>query len=248
MSANDSKEGSSAHGVFATTHWSVVLSAQQPGSPDSGAALERLCRTYWYPLYAYARKTGQDPADAEDLTQGFFFRLLQKDYLRTAAREKGRFRTFLLTAFKAFMANEWDRSHAGKRGGFSTFIALDPELAESRFTAEPPHRVQPDVLFDRHWAVTLLDLTMARLKEEYVSSGRARLFEVLQSCLVRQEKSLPYSSIANTLNVTEPAVKMAVHRLRTRYRELLEDEIAQTVSSPDQVEEELRYLFACFER
>jgi RNA polymerase sigma-70 factor (ECF subfamily) len=255
MSASENAEESSfertglknAQVVFATTHWSVVLSAQDPGSAESAAALERLCRAYWYPLYAYARRKGQSPADAEDLTQGFFARLFEKGYLKTAEREKGRFRAFLLTAFKAFAANEWDRQHALKRGGFAQFISIDQEMAESRFAAEPAHGVQPDVLFDRQWAVALLDLTMSRLKEEYVSSGRARLFEVLQGCLVKQETNLSYSEIAALLEVTEPAVKMAVYRLRARYRELLEAEIAQTVSSPDQVEEELRHLFSSFE-
>ncbi len=249
MSASESADAFSsrkAQGVFATTHWSVVVSAQDGSSPRSAEALERLCRAYWYPLYGYARGVGHSPADAEDLTQGFFARLLEKDYLKAAAREKGRFRTFLLTAFKAFMANEWDRQHARKRGGFAEFVAIDQELAESRFAAEPAHKAQPDVLFDRHWAVALLDMTLARLKEEYVSSGRARLFEVLQGCLVRQEKNVPDSQVASTLNVTEPAVKMAVYRLRARYRELLEAEIAQTVSSPEEVEEELRHLFASF--
>ncbi len=246
-SAAESSAGPSREGVFATTHWSVVQSAQDKHSSRSAEALEKLCKAYWYPLYAYARRVGQNPADAEDLTQGFFARFLEKDYVQTAAREKGRFRTFLLTAFKAFMANEWDRQHAHKRGGFTSFVSIDQTTAENRFAAEPSHHVQPDTLFDRHWAVTLLDLTLARLREEYLSTGRARLFEVLQNCLVRQDKGVSYSEIAAVLKVTEPAIKMAVYRLRARYRELLEAEIAQTVSSPEQVQEELRHLFSAFE-
>src|SRR5512137_58778 len=155
-----SSSGTSAVGWFVTTHWSVVLSAQDPASPRSAEALEMLCRAYWYPLYAYARRAGHSPADAEDLTQGFFARLVEKDYLKTAAREKGRFRTFLLVALKRFLANEWDRQHAQKRGGFTPIVSIDQELAESRFAAEPAHHVQPDVLFDRQWAMTLLDQTM----------------------------------------------------------------------------------------
>ncbi len=232
--------------VFATTHWSVVLSAQDKDSPRSAEALEALCRVYWYPLYAYARRAGHSPADAEDLTQGFFARLLEKDYLKSAAREKGRFRTFLLTALKRFLANEWDRQHAQKRGGFAPVVSIDQEMAESRFTAEPAHQLQPDVLFDRHWAITLLERTMARLQEEYGATGRASLFDHLRGCLVRDESSLPYAEIAARLNLTEAAVKMAVHRLRLRYREILQAEIAQTVSAPEEIEEEIRHLFAAF--
>ncbi len=231
---------------FVTTHWSIVLSAREKDSPRSTAALETLCRTYWYPLYAYLRRQGRPPHDAQDLTQGFFARLLQKDYLQAAAREKGKFRTFLLVALKRFLANEWDREHALKRGGFAQVVSIDQEIAESRFGAEPSHNVQPDVLFDRHWAMTLLERTMAQLQEEYVASGRAKLFEYLQSCLAREASALPYAEIAARLNLTEAAVKMAVHRLRNRYREILRAEIAHTVSSVEEVEEEIRLLFASF--
>jgi RNA polymerase sigma factor (sigma-70 family) len=231
---------------FVTTHWSVVLSAREKHSPQSAAALETLCRTYWYPLYAYLRRQGRSPHDAQDLTQGFFVRLLQKDYLEAVAREKGKFRTFLLVALKRFSANEWDREHAQKRGGFAAVVSIDQELAESRFAAEPSHNVQPDMLFDRQWAMTLLDQAMSRLHEEYVASGRAKLFEYLQSCLAREESALPYAEIAARLNLTEPAVKMAVHRLRARYRETLRAEIAHTVSSPEEVEDEIRQLFSSF--
>jgi RNA polymerase sigma-70 factor (ECF subfamily) len=241
---------SSEHGVpraiFATTHWSVVVSAQDKDSPRSAVALETLCRAYWYPLYAYARRAGHSPADAEDLTQGFFARLLAKDYLQTAAREKGRFRTFLLMALKRFLANEWDRQHAQKRGGFVPIVAIDQAAAESRFGSEPSHGLQPDVLFDRQWAMTLLEGTMAQLQEEYVATGRAALFECLRSSLAKEESGLSYAEIAARLNLTEAAVKMAVHRLRARYRDILRAEIAQTVSSPEEIEEEIRHLFSAF--
>jgi DNA-directed RNA polymerase specialized sigma24 family protein len=231
---------------FVTTHWSVVLSAREPASPQSAAALETLCRTYWYPLYAYLRRQGRPPHDAQDLTQGFFARLLQKDYLRAAEREKGKFRTFLLVALKRFLANEWDRAHAQKRGGFAPVIPIDQEFAESRLAADPSPNVQPDVLFDRQWALTLLERTMSQLHEEYVASGRAQLFEYLQSCLGRDESALPYADIAARLRLTEAAVKMAVHRLRARYREILRAEIAHTVASQEDVEEEVRHLFSAF--
>jgi DNA-directed RNA polymerase specialized sigma24 family protein len=171
---------------------------------------------------------------------------LQKDYLQAAAREKGKFRTFMLVAFKRFLANEWDREHALKRGGFAPVVSIDQELAESRFAAEPAHHVQPDVLFDRQWAMALLDHTLRQLQEEYVSSGRAKLFEYLQSSLGKEESALPYAEIAARLNLTEAAVKMAVHRLRARYREILRGQIAHTVSGPEEVEEEIRHLFASF--
>jgi len=231
---------------FVTTHWSVVLSAREPESAHFSTALETLCRTYWYPLYAYLRRQGRTPQDAQDLTQGFFARLLQKDYLRAAAREKGKFRTFLLVALKRFVANEWDREHAQKRGGFAPVVAIDQEFAESRLAADPSPNVQPDVLFDRQWAMTLLQRTMSQLQEEYVASGRSKLFEYLQGCLVRDESALPYAEIASRLNLTEAAVKMAIHRLRARYREILRAEIAHTVSSTEEVEDEVRHLFSAF--
>jgi RNA polymerase sigma-70 factor (ECF subfamily) len=231
---------------FVTTHWSVVLSAREKDSPHSAAALETLCRTYWFPLYAFVRRQGRTPEDAQDLTQEFFARLLEKDYLKSVAQEKGKFRTVLLVTLKRFLANEWDREHTLKRGGFAPVVSIDQQIAESRLAAELSHNVQPDVLFDRQWAMTLLERTMALLQEEYVASGRARLFEYLQSCLVRGESALPYAEIAARLNLTEPAVKMAVQRLRARYREILRAEIAHTVSSPEEVEEELRLLFSAF--
>lgn len=234
------------HGIFVTTHWSLVLSAQDKVSPRTAEALESLCRTYWYPLYAYARRTGHNPADAEDLTQGFFARLLERDYLKSAAREKGRFRTFLLTAFKRFLANQWDREHTLKRGGFVPTISIEQEVAESRFAGEPVDRLQPDTLFDRQWATALIECVMARLQEEYLTSGRAKLFEYLRGCLARDESALPYADIAARLSLTEAAVKMAVQRLRARYREILRAEIAHTVSSPEEVEEEIRHLFSTF--
>lgn len=231
---------------FVTTHWSVVLSAQSQNTPKSTEALENLCRAYWYPLYAFVRRSGKSPADAEDLTQSFFARLLEKEYLRSAAPEKGRFRTFLLVALKRFLANEWDRQHAAKRGGFAQFVPIDQEVAESRFALDAVHQVPPDVLFDRQWALTLLERTMARLQQEYVSTGRASLFDYLRNCLAKEEASLAYVEIAARLNLTEAAVKMAVHRLRARYREILQSEIAETVASQREVEEEIQHLFSAF--
>ncbi|MCU0784580.1 MAG: sigma-70 family RNA polymerase sigma factor [Verrucomicrobia bacterium] len=232
--------------AFVTTHWSVVLSAQDKDSPAAYQALETLCRTYWFPLYAFVRRQRRSAYDAQDLTQEFFARLLEKEYLKSANQEKGRFRTFLLVALKRFLANEWDRQHAQKRGGFTPVVSIDQELAESRFAAEPAHQLQPDVLFDRQWATTLLDRTMSHLRDEYMATGRARLFELLRGCLARDESALSYAEIARQLNLTEAAVKMAVHRLRARYREILRGQIADTVSSPEEIEEEIRHLFSTF--
>ncbi len=232
--------------AFVTTHWSVVVSARDRGSPQSVEALEKLCRSYWYPLYAYVRRLGRSPADAEDLTQTFFARLFEKEALKTADREKGRFRTFLLTTFKHFLANEWDRQHAQRRGGFAEIVPLEQEPAEARLAGENPGALPPDVLYDRHWAMALLERTMALLHEEYVATGRASLFEYLRPCLAKEESALPYAEIARQLKLTEAAVKMAVLRLRARYREILRSEIAQTLYSQEDVEEEIRHLFRAF--
>lgn len=246
-SARPLERSGTAHGIFVTTHWSLVLSAQGKDGTRSTEALEALCKAYWYPLYAYARWAGHSPADAEDLTQGFFARLLEKDFLKSAAQEKGRFRTFLLVALKRFMANEWDRTHAKKRGGFSQFVAIDPEFAESRYAADPATGVDPERVFDRHWARTVLDRTLDQLREEYVSTGRAELFEHLAGSLAKDATALPYNEIAARLRLTEAAVKMAVHRLRRRYRELLLAEISQTVANPSDAQQELQELFRAFE-
>jgi RNA polymerase sigma-70 factor (ECF subfamily) len=232
--------------AFVTTHWSVVLSARGQESPQSREALEKLCRAYWYPLYAFVRRQGRSPHDAQDLTQEFFARLLEKNWIGTADQSKGRFRTFLLVVLKRFLANEWDRQHAQKRGGFQPLVSIDQDGAESRLAAETTTGDQPDTLYDRRWALTLLERTMTRLREEYMATGRAKLFEHLQSCLAGDESALPYAEIAARLNLTEAAVKMAVHRLRARYREILRAEIADTVSAPEEIEEELRHLFSTF--
>ncbi len=232
--------------AFTTTHWSVVVSAQGQDTARSRQALETLCRTYWYPLYAFARRSGRSPADAEDLTQAFFCRVIEKDYLKSAEAAKGRFRSFLLVAFKRFAANEWDRQHAQKRGGFAAVVPIDQEFAESRFAADTQHNLAPDVLFDRQWALALLERTVEQLGREYSASGRAELFTLLRPCLVEDQSALPHAEIARRLSLTEGAVKMAVHRLRGRYREILREQIAQTVSSAAEVDEEIRHLFAAF--
>jgi len=240
----------SADGYFLTTHWSVVVQAAKQDSGAAHEALSKLCQTYWYPLYAYARRQGHSPHDAEDLTQAFFARLLEKNYVSAADRTRGKFRSFLLTALKHFMANEWDRQHAKKRGGFNTVVNIDQAVAESRLEWELRDELQPDVAFERQWATTLLERVMGELEREYSETGRAKLFETLRGCLTRDKEdgARTYADIAAILKVTESAVKMAVQRLRARYRDLLKAEIARTVSSPEEIEAELRHLMAAFRR
>lgn len=233
---------------FLTTHWSAVVRAGQTDAREAAAALAELCQNYWYPLYAFVRRQGRTPPEAEDLTQEFFAQLLAKNFVAKADQDKGRFRSFLLTLFKRFLANEWNRQHAQKRSGFQAVVSIDADLAESRLGAEPAHAELPDAAFERQWAMTLLERVMGRLQREYVESGRAKLFEQLEACLVRGESALPYAQIAARLNLTEAAIKMAVQRLRARYRELLREEISHTVATPDQVDEEIRHLFAAFRR
>jgi RNA polymerase sigma factor (sigma-70 family) len=230
--------------VFATTHWSVVLTAG--GSDTAGArdALAKLCQTYWYPLYAYVRRRNFSPPDAEDLTQEFFARFLEHHWVANADREKGRFRTFLLSAMNHFLANEWDKARAQKRGGGVPLLPLEFDTAETRYVREPADNVTPEQHFGRRWAMTLLEIVLNRLQAEYELDGKAELFAALNPCLVGDRTSQPYEELAKKLGVSEGAVKSAVHRLRQRYRQLLRDEIAHTVAGPAEVEEELRHLIA----
>jgi RNA polymerase sigma-70 factor (ECF subfamily) len=230
--------------VFVTTHWSVVLSAQQHNSPQSAEALESLCRTYWYPLYAFVRRQGYSSHDAQDLTQGFFARLLEKDYLKSVNQEKGRFRTYLIVALKRFLANESDRERALKRGGGQNVLSLDTETAENRYRVEPAQGETADRIYERRWALTLLDRTLTRLQEEFAASGKADEFNHLKSCLTSERGSVPYSELAQALGQAEGTVRVAAHRLRKRYREVFREEIAHTVADPKEVEDEIRYLMS----
>jgi len=221
-----------------------VIAAGRSDTTHAHEALEKLCRTYCYPLYAFVRRQGHSPADAQDLTQEFFARLIAKKYLGDVDRTKGKFRSFLLASLKHFLANEWDKTRALKRGGSHTFIALDAQSAENRYALEPSHDVTADKIFERRWALTLLDEVLKRLREEYVADGKTKLFDQLKVTLTGERSSIPYAEIAKPLGMTEGAVKVAVHRLRQHYREQLRAEIANTVASPGEVEEELRHLFA----
>jgi RNA polymerase sigma-70 factor (ECF subfamily) len=230
--------------AFVTTHWSVVLTAGRNDTTRAHEALSRLCETYWYPLYAYVRKRGHSPEDAQDSTQEFFSRLLTGNWVGEADRTKGRFRTFLLTALNRFLANEWDRGRALKRGGGTISVPLDTESAESRYCAETQNALTPDRLYDRQWAMTLLDRALTRLEVEHQRLGKAAEFALLSPALTAERGDIPYATIATQLGLSETAARMAVHRLRKRFREVFREEIAQTVAQPDEVEEEIRHLLA----
>jgi RNA polymerase sigma factor (sigma-70 family) len=229
--------------VFVTTHWSVVLKAGRQDTPQATGALEQLCRVYWYPLYAYVRRRGYSPPDAQDLTQEFFARLLERNWLARADHARGRFRTFLLTAMERFLANEWDKVRALKRGGGQKLVPLQLDTGESQYTAEPADLRTPEQIFERRWALALLGEVMQRLEAEYRAQGKTDLFATLRPCLVGDREILPYPRLSAQLGLPEGAVRVAVHRLRQRYRELLRAEIAHTVASPEEVDAEMRHLF-----
>jgi RNA polymerase sigma-70 factor (ECF subfamily) len=230
--------------VFATTHWSVIVEAGQSDSPKASEAMAELCETYWYPLYAYARRKGHPAPDAQDLTQEFFARVLARSYVGSADRRKGKFRSFLLGTFEHFLAREWRRAHAEKRGGGRTLFSFDEVAAENRYLLEPADDSTPERIFDRRWADALLTQAMARLREECRAEGKALLFDKAEPLLSGGDAAGSYAVIRASLGMAESAFKMAVHRLRRRYGELVRAEIAQTVTTPEAVEEELRYLFA----
>ncbi len=229
---------------FTATHWSVVLAAAQSESPETEAALETLCRTYWYPLYAYARQRGTGSHDAQDLTQEFFARLLEGKFLGQADREKGKFRSFLLGAFKHFLAESHDRATAAKRGGGVPLISLDDEAAEDRYLHEPVTDLSPDRIFERQWAVALMEQALARLKEEFIAKDKLETFNALKIFLSGEAGSGDYAPLAAKMGISASAIAVMVHRLRQRYREVVRAEIAHTVAGPAAVEDEMRHLFA----
>lgn len=234
----------SARPAFVTTHWSVVLTAGRNDTTRAGDALAKLCQTYWFPLYAYVRRRGHSPEDAQDLTQEFFARLLEKNWVGDADQFKGRFRSFLLLAMNRFLSDEWDKARAQKRGGGVPLVPLQFDTAETRYGVEPADPATPERTFERRWALTLLEEVLNRLRKEYENEGKTDLFAALHPCLVGERTAQPYAELATQLVMNEGAVKSAVHRLRQRYRQLLRDEIAQTVADPTEVDEELRHLFA----
>jgi DNA-directed RNA polymerase specialized sigma24 family protein len=236
--------GKAAGPWFATTHWSVVLDAGKPGSTQFRGALEELCRTYWLALYSYLRSDGYNPDDAKDLTQGFFLRLLRTDSLVGVSPVKGRFRTFLLASMKHFLSDERDRARAQKRGGNQTVISIDGIQAEASFLQLPSGEMSPQMAFDRHWALTVLDKAFCRLREEYTRSGRAKLFEALSVFLSTEATSGDYAALRAKLEMSGQAIGVAVHRLRHRYGECVRFEIGRTVTRPEELNEEMQHLFS----
>ena len=228
---------------FATTQWSLVLRAAQPEDSTARAALETLCRRYWFPLYTFARRRVSEIHEAQDLTQEFFLRLLEKNSLAAASPERGRFRSFLLTSLKNFLANEWDRATARKRGGPFKALSLDWDSGESRLALEPAHQLTPEREFERQWALTLLDVVILRLQEEFATADKSRQFELLKETLTGSRAAIEYATVAAELQMSEEAVRQAAHRLRKRYRELLREEVAATVECDDEVEDEIGRLF-----
>lgn len=227
--------------AFATTQWSIVLAAHR-GAPDAREALASLCRVYWYPLYAYAKRRAGDEHEAQDLTQAFFSRLLEMNLVAVADPRRGRFRTFLLTTFKNFLANEWDKGQAKKRGGGQSLISLDFLEAESRYPIDSG--ASPERLFEREWVLGLLDQVLNRLREEFAAAGKAEHFEILKEFISGLPPGGSYQEAGRRLGITDNAAKVAAHRLRQRYRVILRDEVARTVAAPGDVDDEIRSLFA----
>jgi RNA polymerase sigma factor (sigma-70 family) len=244
---NSSGSTGVASHVFPNTRWSVVLAVTQRPSPESAVALETLCRAYWYPLYAYVRRCGQTPQDAQDLTQEFFCRLIEKHWFNLANPEKGRLRTFLIVALKNFMAKEWRRSSAQRRGGGRAQVQLDTTVAESRYAVDGSS-LAADETYDQQWALTLLDLTVNRLRAESAAAGKPGDFEVLKSCLMAERGAIDYAGVARGLGLNEGAARVAVHRLRKRFREVFREEISQTLADGADLDGELRHLAAALVR
>jgi RNA polymerase sigma-70 factor (ECF subfamily) len=228
---------------FHTTHWSLVAAARDRTSPEAQRALAELCEAYWYPLYAFIRRSGHASEEARDLTQEFFAKLLEKDYLAGVDREKGKFRSFLLTTCKHFLANERDRAAALKRGGACSIHSFDSSDAESRFGKEPFHQMTPDRLYDRRWALMLLQNALGQLRREFQQAGKEAVFERLKGLLTGEKREERYAEVAAALGITESSVKVSVHRLRRRYGELLREEIGRTLRDPSEIDAEIRDLF-----
>jgi len=232
---------------FVNTHWSIVLSAGDKRNPTRALqSLEKLCRVYWLPLYTYIRRQGESPPDAQDLTQEFFARFLDKDFLAAVDEAKGRFRSFMLAALKHFLANQRDKQRAQKRGGGRSLVPIDFHNAESHCGFEPAQNLTPEIIFQRRWASALLEQALARLRGEYAAAGKQAWFEQLKQTLTEGRGAIAYAALAASLETSEAAVKMAVHRLRRRYREAIRSEIAATVAHPSQIEDELREVLRAF--
>jgi RNA polymerase sigma-70 factor (ECF subfamily) len=237
--------GLTAH-WFATTHWSVVLTAKGAPSPNADAALEQLCQTYWSPLYAYIRREGYDQAQAQELTQEFLSRLVHREWLNRLESERGKFRSFLLTFLKHFLANQRRLAKAQKRGGELVFIPLDGYADEERDSLAPARGLTPDQAYDKRWARAVMVEAVRKLREEYVARGKTALFDSIQHVHPGEHGERNYASLGAELGMSEQALKSAVHSFRRRHREILRQEIAQTVSNRQELEEEIRHFIQIF--
>jgi RNA polymerase sigma factor (sigma-70 family) len=246
LSVTDPEVNEPPGAQFPTTHWSRVVTAGDRSAPGARDALAELCGVYWYPLYAFVRRRGHDPATAEDLVQGFFAALLEKESLATVDRSKGRFRSFLVAACTHYMSNHHDHERALKRGRGQAIVPIDVVTAEDRYRREPSHELTPERLFERRWATTLLDHVLGRLEAEMAAAGKAQMFAALKPALLGTADRLSYAHIAADLGCSEGAARAAAHRLRARYRTLLRHEVARTLDDLSAVEEEIRELFATF--
>ncbi len=242
--AHSPEQQRSSAARFATTHWSIVLAAGRTSSPDSRRALTTLCETYWYPAYAYVRRRGHSREEAQDLTQEFFLRLLEKELLLTVDPRRGKFRSFLLASLKNFLANERRDARARKRGGGRVHLSLDFQSAEDRYSLEPTHELTPERIYERRWALTLLEQSLSKLRQDFTRSGKSDLFDQLRVFLGGEGQKVSYKEVAEKLGMTEGAVKVSAHRLRRRCREILREEIGQTVVGSEEVDDELRHLFS----
>jgi RNA polymerase sigma factor (sigma-70 family) len=231
------------HASFATTHWSIVLEAGRGKCADADGALAELCQKYWFPLYAYVRRRVHDTNEAQDLTQEFFARLLEKEILAEADPDRGRFRSFLLTAMQNFLTNEWRKAQATKRGGGARLLSLDFTAGDSKLNFEPGHDWTAERIFERNWGITLLEHVLARLRDEYAAAGKDNLFAALRPFISSNREEGSFAALGDQLEMTEGAAKVAAHRLRKRYRELLRAELAQTVADPADVDAEIAWLF-----
>jgi RNA polymerase sigma-70 factor (ECF subfamily) len=231
---------------FATTHWSVVIAAGQRGAPEQNSALAQLCTLYWYPIYAYVRHRVGDVHEAQDLTQAFFEQLLERRPFEAADPDRGRFRAFLLTACKRFLINEWHKGRAAKRGGGRPRLSLDFDSGESKLGLVAAEALTPEELFEQQWAITLLQRVLEQLHADYAAKNRLRHFDVLRPFLAGSPQRSGYAEAARMLGISETTAKVAAHRMRSRYRELLRAEIAQTVERPEEVDDEIRALFHVF--
>lgn len=240
---SDSDPSPSPRDVFTTTRWSIIQAAKQSQSDEAREAMEMLCRTYWLPLYAFARRQGNSPQDAEDLTQGFFSKVIEKEYLVSVDRSKGRFRSFLLASLRHYMLDEHKRATRVKRGGGREILSLDTEYAEERLAFDESEQESPEAVFDRQWALTVTQTALETLENDYQRSGKAAVFDALRPLLRGDADALSYEGAARSLGLTENAFRVSLSRLRQRYRTGLREVIAQTVAHPKDIDDEMRHLF-----